>query len=387
MVSCPACGTEVADALAECPHCHLGTALFSAVRDAAGEVASADPTYLRTIGELLATVDLETPPAPARGPAQGLLSRPARFPALPSAPPAPPAAAVPPARSAPPISPLRDLPALPAGGSSEALRHRIEEYFQVGRRLGLDFTDFEVRSEAAALVDDLPSLEVLAREMFVHVASSVAEEFEGVLARRNELAQLVPTSGVDVELNAVRQAIAVGDLNGAQRRLFHVRDELVRIEEQWEVGRILATECDLLAQTLRDLGGDPTAALGPLEEGRRSFGVGRRADAERLLARAAVALWTLLQPRFFEDLRRLRDRMVELRSTGSDVAPAVKELREVAGELRQRNFVGTVIAYRRLRAFVDRASPPESAGTPEMPGTVRPATPEVGSFAGLTPPG
>ncbi|MGD0250589.1 MAG: hypothetical protein ABSB97_06880 [Thermoplasmata archaeon] len=372
MAACPACGTEVGDAVAECPHCHLGTGLFAAVRDAAGTSASPDPTYLRTIGELLATVDLDTPSAPSRGPAQGLLSRPSRFPALPSVPSTEPRAAAAGPRTAPGVAPLRDLPALPAAGTSEELRHRIEEYFQLGRRLGLDFTDFEVRSEAAALVDDLPSLEVLAREMFVHVASAIAEEFEGVLARRNELAQLVSTASVDVELNAIRQAIGVGDLNGAQRRLFHVRDELLRVEEQWEVGRILVTECDLLVQTLRDLGGDPTTALGPLEEGRRCFGTGHRADAERLLARAAVALWTLLQPRFFEDLRRLRDRMVELRSSGVDVSTAVKELREVAAELRQRNFVGTVISYRRLKAFIDRAGPPEGAGTPEMPATVRP---------------
>jgi hypothetical protein len=367
MVACPACGTEVGANVGECPHCHLGTGLFEAVRDAAGSQQAPDPTYLRTIGELIATVDLESAPESPRPTAQGLLSRPARFPSLPARPPPEPA----PAREAPALTPLRDLPALPPAGTSDELRRRIEEYFQLGRRLGLDFTDFETRSEAAALVDDLPSLEVLAREMFVHAASAIAEEYEGVLARRNELAQLVPTSSADVELNAIRRAIAVGDLNGAQRRLVHVRDELLRVEEEWEVGRILVTECDLLVQTLRELGGDPAPAMGPLEEGRRCFGKGRRGEAERLLARAAVALWTLLQPRFFEDLRRLRDRLIEVRAAGVDVRPAVKELRDVASELRQRNFVGTVVAYHQLKAFIDRAAPPETAGSDENPTAVR----------------
>ena len=370
MVGCPACGTEVPGAAPDCPHCHLATGLFDAVRDAAGPGGSQDPAYLRTIGELLASVDLSASPEPLPDRPRGLLSRPARFPSL------PPGEAMP---RAPPevasVTPITDLPALPGAATAIELKRRIEEYFQIGRRLGLDFTDFEGRSGAAALVNDTPSLEVLAREMFVHIASSVAEEYEATLARRNELAQLVPVPSADVELEAIRRAIAVGDMSGAQRRLVHVRDELGRLEEEWEVGRILVTECDLLVQTLRDLGGDPAPATGPLEEGRKCFGEGRRTDAERLLARAAVALWTLLEPRFFADLKRLRDRLVEMRASGADVAPAVKELKKVAEELRQRNFVGTVIAYRHLRSFVEGISPPEELGPPDLAGTLRSSPP------------
>lgn len=353
MVGCPACGTEVPGAAPDCPHCHLSSNLFDAVRDAAGP-GDQDPAYLRTIGELLATVDL--PPA-ADAPAErarGLLSRPARFPSMPPSVPAPP-------REATPAAPLADLPALPGAGSALELKRRIEEYFHLGRRLGLDFTDFEHRSGSAALVDDTSSLEVLAREMFVHIASAIAEEFEATLGRRNELASLVPTPSADVELDAVRRAIAVGDMSGAQRRLVLVRDELSRLEEEWEVGRILVTECDLLVETLRELGGDPSPAMGPLDEGRKFFGVGRRTDAERLLARAAVALWTLLEPKFFADLKRLRDRLVELRTGGGDVAPALHELRKIAEELRQRNFVGTIMSYRHLRSYVDSGGRPEDA--------------------------
>lgn len=368
MVNCPACGAEVPSGAAQCPDCHLSTGLFPAVREAAGPTPAADPTYLRTIGELLATVDVPpASPAPASRPPQGLLSRPARFPALAMAsrPPVP-------ARSdATPITPLKGLPALPATGTIVELNRRVEEYFQLGRRLGLDFTDFERRAGPASLTHDLPSLEGLAREMFVHVAGAVAEELESALARRNELAQLVPTPSADVELNAVRNAIDLGDLNGAQRRLVHVRDELSRLEEEWEVGRILVTECELLAATIRDLGGDPTPALGPLEEGRRAFARGRRTEAERLLSRAAVALWTTLEPRFFEDLHRLRDRLVELRAEGADVSPAVVELRDIATELRQRNFVGTVTAYRRLKGFLDRTSAPGVAAPVEVAAAAR----------------
>lgn len=356
MVSCPACGEEVGDDIRQCPRCHLSSTLFDAVRDAAGGAADSDPTYLRTIGELLATVDRVEPSRTDVEPAHGLLSRPGRFPSLGPSPPRPAP------RTAEPIAPLRDLPQLPSGAPFAETRRRIDEYFLLGRRLGLDFTDFETRFGAANLSDDLPSLDVLAREMFVHLASSIAEEYESALARRNEIAQLVPTPSVDVELDAVRRAISVGDLPGAQRRLVHVRDEVLRVEEDWEVGRILVTECDLLVTTLRDLGGDPTPALGPLEEGRRCFTAGRRPEAEQLLARAAVALWTVLEPRFFDELKRLRDRMLESRSGGADVAPAVRSLRDVATELRQRNFVGTVVAYRNLKSYLDRVAPPEGVG-------------------------
>jgi len=358
MASCPACGSEVGPEATECPSCHLATALFIAVRDAAGSGSDQDPTYLRTIAELLATVEVTAPPAPSPEPAQGLLSRPARRPALRRV--SPPSN--PPPREATAIPPIRELPPLPATVPFAESRRRLNEYFEVGRRLGLDFTEFETRFGAAVLSEDLPSLDVLSREMFVHLTSALAEGFESALARRNELAQLVPTPSVDVELGSVRRALEVGDTRGAQRRLEHIRDELTRVEEDWEVGRILVTECDLLVETLRELGGDPAPATGPLEEGRRCFAEGRRSDAERLLARAAVAVWTVLEPRFFEDLKRLRDRMVESRSAGGDVGPAVKDLREVATELRQRNFVGTVLAYRRLRAFLDGTAPPELAG-------------------------
>jgi len=351
MPACPACGSEVGPDATQCPACHLAVSLFGAVREAAGNAPDMDPMYVRTIGELLATVDLtKSATSPPENPSAGLMSRPSRLAAAGSPPPLQ-------KRTAKPIAPLKDLPELPAAKSEAQLRKRIQEYFELGRRLGVDFTDFSSRANAAALSRDEKSLEVLARDMFVHLVSSLAEEYEATIAQRNEVTQLVPTPSADIELDAARESIRLGDLGGALRRISHVRDELLRVEEEWEVGRILITECELLVQMIRELGGDPAPALGPLEAGRKFLSKGRRSDAERLLARAAVALWTVLEPRFFEDLRHIRDRLNDARASGADISPAVADLRNVAQELRQRNFVGMLAAYRGLRSFADRITP------------------------------
>jgi len=373
MVNCPACGGEVGDDIRQCPRCLLSTTLFDAVRDAAGTNPEHAPAYLRTIGELLATVDSTPPPAPSPAPVPTAFHRSGgttrRI----------PDAGVPrPPRTVPAVRPLALLPQYPAGTTFAETRRRLDEYFLLGRRLGLDFTDFEARFGAANLSDDLASLDVLGHEMFLHLASAISEEYESTLARRNEVAQLIPTPSADVELDSVRQSIGLGDLPGAQRRLAHVRDELVRIEEEWQVGRILVTECDLLVTTVRELGGDPAPALGPLEEGRRFFHEGRRKEAEQLLAQSAVALWAVLEPRFFDDLKRQRDRMLEARAAGADVAAAVAALRDVAVELRQRNFAGTVVAYRSLKGTLDRLAPAEVAGTPGEPVATAEPAPRVG---------
>jgi hypothetical protein len=344
----------VAAEATQCSACHLSVTLFDAVREAVGSSTDRDPMYVRTISELLATIDLAKPLGPSESPQQGLMSRPSRI--VPSVG-APPAARKPVAKE---VAPLRDLPALPTSKNEAELRRRVQEYFELGRRMGADFTEFEARANAASVSADVNSLEVVARGMFVHLVSSLTEEYETTLAQRNDVAQLIPTPSADVELDAVRESIRLGDLAGALRRLSHVRDELGRVEEEWQVGRILLTECELLAQAIRELGGDPAPAQGPLEEGRKLLSSGRRSDAEQLLARAAVALWTVLEPRFFEELRRIRDRMNDARSAGADIAPAVTDLREVATELRQRNFVGVLTAYHRLRAFADQLGPPGS---------------------------
>jgi hypothetical protein len=367
MAVCPACGTEVPAGDPECPKCHLASSLFDAVLEAAGASGSSDPAYLRTVADLLRSVDLETPAEPTSPPllrpsagmrGLGTLELPKSEPALQPV----------------PLLQLTELPALPAPVQGEALRHRAEEYLRLGRRLGLDLTSLAARVGSAEVTADERSLDAAVRELFVHVAGSLAEGFEFELARRNEIAQLVPTPSADVELNALRVALAAGDLLSADRRLSHVRDELSRLEDIWATGRILIASCDLLAETIAELGGDPAPALGPVREGRRLLGDGHRDLGERLLARGTLALWAVLETRFFDELRRMRDRLLELRATGAELGPALADLRAVSTELRRRNFVGTIVAYRGLRGFV---GPPEGADAVVVPaaepGAARPS--------------
>ena len=156
MATCPACALESPDDGGECPRCHLSFALFDAVREAAGPSGESDPTYLRTIGELLATVD-RTPGADTpveRSTASADRVDPAAELAE--------ARGTPPARrGAPPIDAVVELPPAPLPyGSLPEVEHRLREYFQVGRRLGLDFTDFEARAGSAALVTDLSLIHI-----------------------------------------------------------------------------------------------------------------------------------------------------------------------------------------------------------------------------------
>jgi hypothetical protein len=369
MAGCPACGTEVGAGLVECPNCHLATSLFDAVHEAAGRSGESDPAYVRTIAELMRSVDLETPAEPTVPPllrpsagTRGLatLELPKSEPAL----------------QPEPLRPLAGIPALPPTARGEALRRRADDYLRLGRRRSLELAPLAARVAAAEVADDGRSLDAAVRELFVHLASALAVEFEAELARRNEIAQLVPTPSADVELNAIRGAIGSGDLLGADRRLAHVRDELGRLEDIWATGRILIASCDLLSETITELGGDPGPALGPMREGRKLLTEGRRETAERLLARSALALWAVAEPRFFEELKRLRDRLLELRGTGVDLAPALADLRAVSVELRRRNFVGTVVAYRGLRTFLGPAESSEAvAPVPTEAAPERPAPP------------
>lgn len=367
MPSCPACGTEVPPGGVECPGCHLATSLFEAVREAAGRTPDTDPAYLATVAELIRSIDLagtpEPPPPPllrpspvSKGPA--VLDLPQSEPQL----------------HPEPLDRLSALPSLPPPGTGEALTQRANDYLRLGRRLGLDLAGLSVRVRAAEDASDQRALDAAVRELFVQVASALAVAFDEQLSRRREIGQLVPTPSADVELNAVRRAIDAGDLAGADRRLAHVQDELARLEDVWATGKILIASCDMLAETVRELGGDPEPALGPVREGRRALAEGHRDLAERLLARGALALWATGEPRFFDELKRLRNRLLEMHDSGTELGPALAELRIVSTELRRRNFVGTISAYRHLRAFVGpaEAAEPGAPVTPEA-GTARPA--------------
>lgn len=366
MPGCPACGSEVPPDALECPRCHLAVHLFEPVREAVG-VPESDPRYASELAELMAAV--EPSPAPGEdgktGPA--VLAYPARFPS-------PPARHTPmPEGPAPPtLDTLPSLPALPSGGVA-GLRRQIDEQLQVARRQNLDVDDLMERSKESLALDDPRTLEVVARELFVRLAAALSEAYEATVAARNALANLVPTSQLDQELVTVRMVLLQGDLAGAQARLTMVREELAELQESWETVQILLTECDLLAGTIRELGGDPGPALGPFEEGRRLAQSGIRQEAEPVLAKATVALWAVLNPRFGPEMHRIKDALLARRRAGADVSGAIEEFRELAAYLAKRNFGATVLSYRRLRDFVD-ASPPKGDELPPA-GPAAPSAP------------
>jgi hypothetical protein len=169
-----------------------------------------------------------------------------------------------------------------------------------------------------------------------------------------------------------------GDVQGAHGDLVAIRDQLQQLEEHWATVRILVTECDLLADTIRELGGDAGPAWGPYQEGCRLARDGARDDAEPVLAGAALALWTVLYPHFGPELRRIKDAMLAQRNAGQDVSLQIAQLRSLADHLNKRNFGATIATYRRLRDAVAASTPAASAPapTPSMAGAPAGATPK-----------
>ena len=365
VLTCPACGSTPAEGATECPGCHLAVELFDAVRDAAGGNPE-DPNYVKAIGDLLSAVELSAAAsAPAQQPA-GIMSRPPRVaPVSPAPKPATPA----PSRPVPEVDSSVPLPALPEKHALSALKQQVDDYLMLARRAGVTTKGFSERAATAMMTDDVPSLEALARDLFVHLSARMTEEYQAILARRNEIAQLIPTPSADVELQSSKAALARGDLAGASRRLRHVTEELSRLEQEWEVVQILTTENDLLAETVRELGGDPTPALGPLVAGRAMVAEGRRNDAEQMLARGTLALWSVLQPPLVKELHRMKERIVERKDSGDEVEPALEQMRALLIELKKRNFVGTIVAYRRLRVLIG-GTDDALAGGPAIPEAV-----------------
>jgi hypothetical protein len=340
---CPACGSSNPEDARACASCGLSVELFEPVRQAAG-LPESDPRFGQAVQEILDAVgDVAAPEALSAGPA--VLANAARFPA----PPPPSMAAV--AVTGGPRR-IDQLPMLPAAQGVSVARRQVEEYLQIARRQGIDTSDFGQRARDAVAANDVESFEVLGRDMFIHIAGAFTEEFESLVTRRNDLSTFAPTSGPDVEFESCRSALALGDLGGAQRRLRHLDDTLGRLEDQWATVQVLAGQAELLAETIRELGGDPEPALGPLAAGRRVAKDGDVAGAEALLARAGLALWSILEPAFLAELARLKNALIAARDEGRDVGPALVELREIAPALRRRSFVTVVGSYRRLRALV-----------------------------------
>ncbi len=350
---CPVCAAENPDEATECQQCHLSAGLFDLVREAI-EVPPGDPAYLVKAGEVAAAVGADPPLASPPGPAD--LSHAARFLAMRSGAAAARATEAPAPVAPAPVAKTPELPALPPGKNVEIYRRRVDEYFRIARREGLNLTSFEERARVATAAGSREQFEQLDREMFVLLAGALSADSVALTQRRNELATVASTAAADVELSGCRQAISVGDLAGAERRLRHVETTLNDLELEWATVQILVAEAELLAETIRELGGDPGPALGPLAQGKKLARSGRREDAEHLLAKATGALWALLGPMFVADLDRLKDALVRARDRGADVTGSAAEMRSVVFALRQRNFATAVVAYRRVREFVERLS-------------------------------
>lgn len=352
MVTCPVCGDENTPEAVNCRSCQLATSLFEPVREAAG-LKAGDSDDTRAIAEILAAVGAEPEeievPASSSGP-MVLLTSQARFPALPRGDHPPPPAT----RSAP----LPALPVLLPGAGFSLVQRQVEELLQVGRREGLDLKETDGRIMSALKAEDRDALDDVRRSLFVQVAASVAEDLEIQSARRNELAALVPTASVDAELASGRTSFATGDLSGAVRRARQAADGLSVLEERWATCQILTVEADLMVETLRQLGTDPGPALGPLSEGRRLARAGSSDRAERVLAGANQALWGLLVPGLTASLQRIRQQLHGQATTSLEIAPVIRELRQLGALIRRRNFGAAVTAYRRLRTAAAALSPP-----------------------------
>lgn len=346
MPQCPACGLENPPDAPRCEGCGLAAGLFDAVKAALGSPEH-NPEYPEQIGAILTALgEAEAPP-----PGPGQIATPARFPSAPSPQPSP----------TPVPEPPRELPKRPAlgpGPEVAALRVRIDEYLRIGRREGLELGPFQQRARQMVLAPERHQLEALDRDLFVHLSAALSTHYELLRSRRDELGAVGTTRSVDAVLDRARRALAEGDLNAVAGLLREASDELERLEQDWATAQILVTEADLLAQAIRDLDGDPEPAMGPVREGRRLARAGEREAAENMLARATLALWAILSPRWGGELAGLREALIAQRAQGRDVRTAVADLRELAGALQRRNFGAAVLAYRRLRERVEGAARP-----------------------------
>ncbi|HZY70707.1 MAG TPA: hypothetical protein VFF67_07005 [Thermoplasmata archaeon] len=342
MPVCPACGEQLADTDPACPRCHLATGHFDLFREVAGDGA-ADPKVGEALRELLQAAGVTDAQATETGEG-GSASAAAPSPALSA-----PAGSVVRERVAEPYRGPLVLPALPPVSGVPALRKQVDDLLQLGQRQGLELADLRQRTREALVTEDRTSLESISRDLFVHVAASLAEEIGRVEARRDELAGLVAAPTVNVELEAIRSALATGDLEGTQVRLRRVDEALGRLEDEWATVQILTTECDLIAGAVRELHGDPAPAAGPLEEGRRLVRAGRRTEAEPILARAVQGHWAIATPLVLADLKRLATEVANTPSTAPARTALAATLREFAAALKRRNYGAAVVAYQRLR--------------------------------------
>ena len=355
MVQCPVCGEENPPDASNCKSCQLAVSLFEPVREAAGTTVD-DSDYALAIAQILAAVGPEPDPSELDSHGAGssaVLTSQARFPSLAAG------ARTLPERASTPALP--SLPVLPSASGLALAQRQVEELVQVGRREGLDLKEADRRMLLAVQAEDLPALDEVRRTLFVQVAGAVVEDLEVQTGRRNELAPLVPTPTIDAELGSARTAFATGDLPGVVRRLRQAADGLSALEDRWATCQILTAEADLMAETVRELGQDPTPALGPLSEGRRLARIGNADRAEKVLAGANRVLWGLLVPELNQSLQQIHAGLQGRATTDAEIEPVIRELRQLSALIRRRNFGAAVAAYRRLRAAASVLSLPANS--------------------------
>ncbi len=268
------------------------------------------------------------------------------------------------------------LPKRPAStGGPEELRREVEGLLRLERRWGSGDPTLEERARLALGRNEPAELDRFAGEMFLRVAARLTERFGAELARRGELAELVPTPEVDALLAEARPALADGSLELADERLGAAAERLDRLEEAWGATEVLLHGAHDLETTIRELGGDPQAALGPVEEARRRVRTLDRTGAEPLLAHATVGLWTILNPLLEKDLAHRIEEVRLHKAAGVDVEAVVADLKEFASQVKESNFSAAVAFYRR---GVDRLSSLGEAGRgPTPPINTDPSVPST----------
>jgi hypothetical protein len=334
--------------------------LFEPIRAAVG-LPKGDPRYETQVRELIEAMGELAVPSSAESSSNAEIAAPARFPSL-SAGRAEP-------RGDEPALAIRELPkrtAPPAPGGIPELRSEIEGYLRLGRRLGVGASELNDRARELERSEEAAELDRFATELFVRAAASLTDTYAALLNRRNELAELLPTPQIDGGLEAGRTDLALGDLERTEISLREAGAGLDRLEEEWGPSQVLLQGAVDLEDTIRDLGGDPGPAHGPILEGRRLIHSLERGRAESVLARGTVGLWTVLNPLLERDLTRRISEVRTRKEAGSDVEPVLSDLTEFASQVRQRNFSAAVAFYRRGVDRLSRLAPPSDGPAPSL---------------------
>lgn len=367
MPVCPACEAENLPDSTACRRCGLVVELFEPIRAAIG-LPKGDPRYEAQVRELIEALGDLANPGATPDTLDAEIATPARFPSI-----APPMGVTEPGGSS---LGLRELPkpsVPPDSGDLTGLRQRIDELLRLARRTGLEEGAWAERAREVSALEDASAVQRFASEMFVRVAASLTETYTTLLARRDELTKAIPTEAIDARIADGRAALEAGDLAETERCLREVSAALDRDEEAWGPTEVLLNGAEDLVGAIRDFGGDPAAALGPIEEGRRLVRRLEREAAEALLARGTLGLWTILNPLLEQDLAHRIDEVRARKEAGADVDPVLTDLREFARLVKQRNFSAAVAFYRRGVDRLARLAPAGAASSLNIDPSVPPA--------------